>query len=83
MEELQRALAALCEKMTGAFVMARVSRIVLVETWERSINIPNLFNSLITAFPKSDKPLLLNLNSSSFGSSFTFESALKKINYLI
>lgn len=32
LEELQSALAALCENMTGALVTARASRIVLIET---------------------------------------------------
>jgi len=47
--ELHSALAALCEKITGALVVCRAALIVLVETCERSTNMPSLFNSLTTA----------------------------------
>lgn len=47
--ELHSALAALCEKITGALVVCRAALIVLVETCERSTSMPNLFNSLTTA----------------------------------
>lgn len=48
--ELQSALAALWEKITGALVVCRAALIVLVETWERSTSIPSLFSSLTTAW---------------------------------
>lgn len=48
--ELHSALAALCEKITGALVVCRAALIVLVETCERSTNMPSLFNSLTTAW---------------------------------
>lgn len=48
--ELHSALAALCEKITGALVVCRAVLIVLVETCERSTNMPSLFNSLTTAW---------------------------------
>ncbi|KYN05733.1 hypothetical protein ALC62_03388 [Cyphomyrmex costatus] len=47
--ELHSALAALCEKITGALVVCRAALIVLVETCERSTSMPSLFNSLTTA----------------------------------
>ncbi|EZA59993.1 hypothetical protein X777_16196, partial [Ooceraea biroi] len=47
--ELHSALAALCEKITGALVVCKAALIVLVETCERSTNMPSLFNSLTTA----------------------------------
>lgn len=59
--ELQSALAALWEKITGALVVCRAALIVLVETWERSTSIPSLFSSLTTAWKiiKNNMPYFL------------------------
>lgn len=61
--ELQSALAALWEKITGALVVCRAALIVLVETWERSTSIPSLFSSLTTAWKiiKNNMPYFLPL----------------------
>lgn len=74
--ELQSALAALWEKITGALVVCRAALIVLVETWERSTSIPSLFSSLTTAWkiiknnmpyflPLLPRPSILNFDPSS------------------
>lgn len=74
--ELQSALAALWEKITGALVVCRAALIVLVETWERSTSIPSLFSSLTTAWkiiknnmpyflPPLPRPSILNFDPSS------------------
>lgn len=78
LEELQRALAALCENITGAFVTARASVIVLTETWERSTSMPSRFSSRTTALPNGERPSLWKSEGASeFGSSTEHESALK------
>ena len=80
LDELQRALAALWENITGALLIANASLIVLIETWDKSTSIPNRFNSFTTALPNADNPSLWKSNrASEFESSTEQESALRTI----
>lgn len=77
LDELQRALAALWENITGALLIVNASLMVLIETWDKSTSIPNRFNSFTTALPNIDNPSLWKSNrASEFGSSTEQESAL-------
>ena len=50
------ALAAECEKMTGALAIARTSDMTLAETCDKSTIIPKRFISKTIFSPKSDMP---------------------------
>ena len=52
----QTARAEECEKMTGASVASRASRIVSAETCERSTSIPSRFISRTTSRPNAESP---------------------------
>lgn len=45
--------------MTGAYVVAKASRMVSADTCDRSTIMPKRFISLTTLRPKDDSPLLL------------------------
>ena len=55
--ELQMAAAELWLNITGAWLVAIVSTLVLCDEWDRSMIIPSRFISLITVFPKGVSPL--------------------------
>lgn len=62
LEELQIAKAEECENMRGALLALKASLIVALAVWLKSISIPNLFISRITAFPKEVSPPEIYIN---------------------
>ncbi|CAM5402137.1 hypothetical protein SALBM217S_06940 [Streptomyces griseoloalbus] len=52
----QTARAEEWEKITGAVLVSRASRMVVAATWERSTSMPSRFISRTTSRPNADSP---------------------------
>ena len=65
-----------CENITGARVVFNASRMVLLDTWLMSTNMPNRFISLIIVRPKAEIPSFV---TGMLPLSLSDESALKPV----